>query len=211
MYNNVEGDVVYKAATGKGYERSSNKSSGYGVGVYADSKNKGFTVNANTAKGYGNGETATNANSHVTVGGTTYQNIGGDLVLDGAVVKGDHMSGQIDGAILAKSRPDTATYTGKQTNAGVSADIGFDGVPQSVSVNAGRSKVNADYAAVKEQTGIAMNSSDVVVGKASRFDGAYFTTSTPENNKTVFKEGVTTTVNTPNLKQHQSRNIKPPV
>ena len=193
LYNNVEGDVVYQAATGKGYERSSNKSSGFGVGVYADSKSQGFTVNANTAKGYGNGETTTNANSHVTVGGTTYQNIGGDLVLDGAVVKGDHMSGQIDGAILAKSRPDTATYTGKQTNAGVSADIGFDGVPQSVSVNAGRSKVNADYAAVKEQTGIAMNSSDVVVGKASRFDGAYFTTATPEDNKTVFKEGVTTT------------------
>ena len=185
--------MVYQAATGKGYERSSNKSSGFGVGVYADSKNSGFTVNANTAKGYGNGETTTNANSHVTVGGTTYQNIGGDLVLDGAVVKGDHMSGQIDGAILAKSRPDTATYTGKQTNAGVSADIGFDGVPQSVSVNAGRSKVHADYAAVKEQTGIAMNSSDVVVGKASRFDGAYFTTATPEDNKTVFKEGVTTT------------------
>ena len=193
MYNNVEGDVVYQAATGKGYERSSNKSSGFGVGVYADSKNSGFTVNANSAKGYGNGETTTNANSHVTVGGTTYQNIGGDLVLDGAVVKGDHMSGQIDGAILAKSRPDTATYTGKQTNAGVSADIGFNGVPQSVSVNAGRSKVNADYAAVKEQTGIALNSSDVVVAKASRFDGAYFTTATPEDNKTVFKEGVTTT------------------
>ena len=193
LYNNVEGDVVYQAATGKGYERSSNKSSGYGVGVYADSKSQGFTVNANTAKGYGNGETTTNANSHVTVGGTTYQNIGGDLVLDGAVVKGDHMSGHIDGAILAKSRPDTATYTGKQTNAGVSADIGFDGVPQSVSVNAGRSKVNADYAAVKEQTGIAMNSSDVVVAKASRFDGAYFTTATPEDNQTVFKEGVTTT------------------
>ena len=60
-------------------------------------------------------------------------------------------------------------------------------------MNAGRSKVNADYAAVKEQTGIAMNSSDVVVAKASRFDEAYFTTATPEDNQTVFKEGVTTT------------------
>ncbi|TGP42997.1 hypothetical protein EN873_44790 [bacterium M00.F.Ca.ET.230.01.1.1] len=200
LYNNVEGDVVYQAATGKGYERSSNKSSGFGVGVYADSKSQGFTVNANSAKGYGNGDTTTNTNSHVTVGGTTYQNIGGDLVLDGAVVKGDHMSGQIDGAILAKSRPDTVTYQGKQTNAGVSADIGFDGVPQSVSVNAGRSKVNADYAAVKEQTGIAMNSSDVVVSKASRFDGAYFTTATPEDNKTVFKEGVTVT----NIENHMN-------
>ncbi len=200
LYNNVEGDVVYQAATGKGYERSSNKSSGFGVGVYADSKNSGFTVNANTAKGYGNGETTTNTNSHVIVGGTTYQNIGGDLILDGAVVTGDHMTGHIDGAILAKSRPDTATYTGKQTNAGVSADIGFNGVPQSVSVNAGRSKVNADYAAVKEQTGIALNSSDVVVGKASRFDGAYFTTATPEANKTVFKEGVTVT----NIENHMN-------
>jgi filamentous hemagglutinin len=142
LYNNIEGDVVYEAATGKGYERSSSINQIFGVGVYADSKSQGFTVNANTAKGYGNVETTTNTNSHVTVGGNTYQNIGGDLVLDGAVVTGDHMTSHIDGAILARSRPDTAIYTGKQTNAGVSADIGFDGVPQSVSVNAGRSKVN---------------------------------------------------------------------
>ena len=194
LYNNVEGDVVYEAATGKDYERSSNKSSGYGVGVYASTQSgAGITANANMAKGSGKGDYTTNANSHVTVGGTTYQNIGGDLVLDGAVVKGDHMTGHIDGAILARSRQDTATYDGKQVNAGFSADVAFNGAPQSVSVNAGGSKINADYAAVKEQTGIALNSSDVVVGKASRFDGAYFTTATPEANKTVFKEGVTTT------------------
>ena len=200
LYNNVEGDVVYEAATGKGYERSSNKSSGFGVGVYASTgSGAGFTVNANMAKGSGKGDYTTNANSHVTVGGTTYQNIGGDLVLDGAVVKGDHMTGHIDGAILARSRQDTATYDGKQVNAGFSADFS-GGAPTSVSVNAGGSKINADYAAVKEQTGIAMNSSDVVVGKASRFDGAYFTTATPEANKTVFQEGVTVT----NIENHMN-------
>ena len=88
---------------------------------------------------FSGGDNYSDSGGHVTVGGTTYQNIGGHLVLDGAVVTGDHMTGHIDGAILARSRPDTATYTGKQTNAGVSADIGFNGVPQSVSVNAGRS------------------------------------------------------------------------
>ena len=200
LYNNVEGDVVYEAATGTGYERSSNKSSGFGVGVYASTgSGAGVTVNANMAKGSGKGDYTTNTNSHVTVDGTTYQNIGGDLVLDGAVVKGDKMTGHIDGAILAKSRQDTATYDGKQVNAGFSADFA-GGAPVSVSVNAGGSKINADYAAVKEQTGIAMNSSDVVVSKASRFDGAYFTTATPEDNKTVFKEGVTVT----NIENHMN-------
>ena len=45
-----------------------------------------------------------------------------------------------------------------------------------------------------------MNSSDVVVAKASRFDGAYFTTATPEDNQTVFKEGVTVT----NIENHMN-------
>ena len=75
------------------------------------------------AKGYGNGETTTHANSHINVAGTTYQNVGGDYVVDGAVEKGNRMTGHIGGAIKATSRQVTATYEGKQTNAGFSADI----------------------------------------------------------------------------------------
>ena len=59
-YNNVEGDVIEQAATGTGYDRSTNKSSSYGIGVYIDTKGSaGISANANMAKGYGNGETPT--------------------------------------------------------------------------------------------------------------------------------------------------------
>ena len=144
------------------------------------------------AKAYGNGETTTNANSHINVAGTTYQNVGGDYILDGAVEKGDHMTGHIGGAIKATSRQDTATYDGKQTNAGFNVDVDLvkHGAGSSLSVNGGRTKVNADYAAVTEQTGLQYQSSDVVVEGKSTFKGAYFTTATPEANKTVFKGGL---------------------
>ncbi|WP_410473288.1 hemagglutinin repeat-containing protein [Faucicola mancuniensis] len=163
------------------------------MGVYADTKGSaGISANANMAKAYGNGETTTNANSHINVAGTTYQNVGGDYVVDGAVEKGNRMTGHIGGAIKATSRQDTATYDGKQTNAGFSADIDLvkQGAGSSLSINGGRTRANADYAAVTEQTGLQYQSSDVVVEGKSTFKGAYFTTATPEANKTQFKGGL---------------------
>lgn len=190
-YNNVEGDVIEQAAVANGYERSSNKSTGFGIGAYASTQGgAGITANANMSKGHGNGETTTNTNSHITVAGTTYQNVGGDYILDGAVEKGDHMTGHIGGGIKATSRQDTATYEGKQTNIGVSLDIDLKGDGSSASLNVGRNKVNADYAAVTEQTGLQYQSSDVVVDGKSAFKGAYFTTATPEDNKTQFNGGL---------------------
>ena len=124
--------------------------------------------------------------------GTTYQNVGGDYVVDGAVEKGNRMTGHIGGAIKATSRQDTATYDGKQTNAGFNVDVDLvkHGAGSSLSVNGGRTKVNADYAAVTEQTGLQYQSSDVVVEGKSTFKGAYFTTATPEANKTQFRGGL---------------------
>ncbi|OPH35988.1 Possible hemagglutinin (DUF638) [Moraxella atlantae] len=193
LYNNVEGDVTYQAASGTGYDRTSHQSSGFGVGGYASTQSgAGITANANRAKGYGNGETTTHANSHIHVGGTTYQNIGGNLVLDGAVVKGDYATGHIGGGIIAASRQDTAKYDGKNTNAGFSADIDLSkaGTGSNLSVNGGRTRANADYAAVTEQTGLQYRKSDMVVDGKSTFKGAYFTTATPEDNQTQFNGGL---------------------
>ena len=159
--------------------------------MYASTQNgAGITANANMAKGYGNGETTTNANSHINVGGTTYQNIGGNLVLDGAVVKGDYATGHIGGRIIATSRQDTETYDGKQKNVGFSADVSMQGIPQNVSINGGKSNLSMDLAQVTEQTGLQYQSSDMVVDGKSSFNGAYFTTATPEANQTQFKGGL---------------------
>ncbi|OPH35906.1 hemagglutinin repeat-containing protein [Moraxella atlantae] len=193
LYNHVEGDVTYQAASGTGYDRTSHQSSGFGVGGYASTQSgAGITANANMAKGYGNETHTTNANSHINVGGTTYQNIGGNLVLDGAVVKGDYATGHIGGGIIAASRQDTAKYDGKNTNAGFSADIDLSkaGTGSNLSVNGGRTRANADYAAVTEQTGLQYRKSDMVVDGKSTFKGAYFTTATPEDNQTQFNGGL---------------------
>ena len=159
--------------------------------MYASTQNgAGITANANMAKGNGNGETTTNTNSHINVGGTTYQNIGGNLVLDGAVVKGDYATGHIGGRIIATSRQDTAKYDGKQKNVGFSADVSMQGIPQNVSLNGGKSNLSMNSAQVTEQTGLQYQSSDMVVDGKSSFNGAYFTTATPQANQTQFKGGL---------------------
>ncbi|WP_172800108.1 hemagglutinin repeat-containing protein, partial [Faucicola atlantae] len=114
------------------------------------------------------------------------------LVLDGAVVKGDYATGHIGGGIIAASRQDTAKYDGKNTNAGFSADIDLSkaGTGSNLSVNGGRTRANADYAAVTEQTGLQYRKSDMVVDGKSTFKGAYFTTATPEDNQTQFNGGL---------------------
>ncbi|UNU73957.1 hemagglutinin repeat-containing protein [Moraxella nasovis] len=144
------------------------------------------------AKGHGRTTTITNTNSHITVAGTTYQNVGGDYILDGAIEKGKHMTGHISGGIHATSRQDTKTYEGRQSSAGFNVDIDLakQGAGSSIAVNGGRTKANADYKAVTEQTGFAYQKSDVIVHGKSTFKGAYFTTATQKDNQTQFNGGL---------------------
>ncbi|WP_227711947.1 hypothetical protein [Moraxella catarrhalis] len=50
--------------------------------------------------------------------------------------------------MIIKSRQDTYQYTHDQKQAGFSADVGFDGKPQSFSINGGKTNVDADHAQV---------------------------------------------------------------
>ena len=90
------------------------------------------------------------------------------------------------------SRQDTATYEGKQQNIGFNADLDLKGTNSSVTVNGGKTDINSDYAAVGEQAIIATQTSDLVVGGKGNFIGSALTTATPEDNKTVFKQGIKT-------------------
>ncbi|STZ10181.1 Hemolysin precursor [Moraxella caviae] len=197
FYQSVEGDVLYQASTQTDTQDSQNSSKGWGAGVYASSQigsgqsNQGFTINANKAKGSSSETTTTHTNTQVTVGGTTVNDIGGNLILDGANLDTKHLTGTVGGDLLVNSRQDGYQYTHDQKQAGFSADVGFDGKPQSFSINGGKTDVDADYAQVTHQSGIKANQSTLSVQGQGKFTGGYLITDAGKN-QTQFAQGIQT-------------------
>ena len=134
--------------------RSNNKSSGWNAGVaveFGQGMSFGFTGGANYGKGHANADSTTHRNSHVG------SNTGKTTITAGETVniKGGQISGKgVD--LTAKdlnieSMQDTMTYDSRQENVSGSITVGY-GVSGSASYS--KSKVNADYASVNEQSGI---------------------------------------------------------
>ncbi|MBQ9259391.1 MAG: hemagglutinin repeat-containing protein [Neisseriaceae bacterium] len=134
--------------------RSQNKSFGWNAGVaveFGQGMSFGFTGGANYGKGHENADSTTHRNSHVgsTTGKTTIT-AGETLNIKGGQVAGKGVD------ITAKdlnieSLQDTMTYDSRQENISGSVTVGY-GVSGSASYS--KSKVNADYASVNEQSGI---------------------------------------------------------
>ena len=164
--------------------RSNNKSSSTAIGGYADTSGSGgITVSASKAKGHANSDSTTYANSHINVGGTTTFDIGRDVNIKGGVLNTDKIQGTIGGDMTIESLQDTATYDSKQKNMGFSADIDIAGAGagSSLSVNGGKTDINADYKAVGEQSGIFTGDGGFdleVGGKTTLIGGAITTTDT---------------------------------
>ena len=93
--------------------------------------------------------------------------------------------------MIVKSRQDTYQYTHDQKQAGFSADVGFDGKPQSFSINGGKTDVDADYAQVTHQSGIKANQSTLSVQGQGKFTGGYLITDAGKN-QTQFAQGIQT-------------------
>ena len=182
--------------------RSNNKSSSTAIGGYASfgqNTSAGITASASRGKGYANSDSTTYANSQINVGSTTTFDIGNDVNIKGGVINTGRAQGTIGGDVNIESLQDTATYDSKQKNMGFSADIDIagGGAGSSLSVNGGKTDLNANYQAVGEQSGIFANEADLVVEGKGAFTGAVFTTSeeAQANGKSniVFKQGVTST------------------
>ncbi|OOS08052.1 filamentous hemagglutinin [Moraxella cuniculi DSM 21768] len=118
LYNHVEGDVIYQASTQTSTQDSQNSSKGVGFGVYASanlstdglsSNSAGFTINANKAKGNSTEQTTTHTNTQIKVGGTTYNDIKGNLILDGANLSTQHLTGTVAKDLIINSRQVTPT------------------------------------------------------------------------------------------------------
>ncbi len=102
----------------------------------------------------------------------------------------------IGGNVNIESLQDTATYDSKQKNMGFTADIDLKGgAGSSLSLNGGKTDIDADYKAVGAQSGIFANEADLVTEGKGNFIGGVFTTSADAqaNGKSniVFKQGVT--------------------
>ena len=150
----ADNDINITAAEQTHKERSTNKSSGFNVGVAIKVSNGaavGATLGGNHGKGYGNGDETTYVASHVGDSQSkTVIQAGGDANIIGSQVKGKRVEVNAQNLNI-ESLQDTATYKGKQMNVSGSVTVGY-GVSAGGSFN--KSKVNADHASVNEQAGI---------------------------------------------------------
>ena len=118
--------------------------------------------------------------------------------IKGGVINTNKAQGQILGDVNIESLQDTATYDSNQNNIGFTADIALEGAGSSLSVNGGKTDINADYKAVGQQSGIFTGDGgfDVTVdGKTDLIGGAITTTDAALAaglNNYVSKGGITT-------------------
>ena len=114
------------------------------------------------------------------MGGKTTLDIGNDVNIKGGVINTDRAQGTIGGDVNIESLQDTATYDSKQKNMGFSADIDITtGEGSSLSVNGGKTNLNADYKAVGEQSGLFTGDGGLDLtagGKTTLIGGAITTT-----------------------------------
>ena len=150
----ADNDINITAAEQTHKERSTNKSSGFNVGVAIKVSNGaavGATLGGNHGKGYGNGDETTYVASHVGDSQSkTVIQAGGDANIIGSQVKGKRVEVNAQNLNI-ESLQDTATYKGKQMNGSGSVTVGYGA---SVGGSFNKSNIHADHASVNEQAGI---------------------------------------------------------
>jgi filamentous hemagglutinin len=202
----AEGDIALQAASNTVEQHSTHSSSSASVGVAvtlgADGVAFGFTANASLARGNADGKDQTWSNTHVSAGNTLTVNSGNDTTLSGAVAAARQVQAEVGGNLTIKSLQDTSVFDSKDENIGVSATFGAG---FSASVTAGRSKVQAGYAGVQEQSGISAGDGgfDVAVKGNTDLQGGLLASSQAavDANKNRL---VTGTLTTADLQNHSS-------
>jgi len=158
--------------------QNSNNKTSIGASFNIGDQN-GFTLDlgAKMAKGMGTGQEVTQVNSTVDTGLLVLKS-GQDTTLAGAQVRADAIKADIGGNLNIASRQDEASQKNKQTSAGVGASICVPpfcwGSMVTASGNIAGSKMNSDYKAVTDQTGLFAGNGgyDINVGKNTALEGA---------------------------------------
>ena len=173
----ADNQVNIKAAEQTHKERSTNKSSGFNVGVaikIGSGIAAGVTVGGNYGKGYGNGDETTYVASHVgDMNSQTTIHVGSDANLIGSQVKGKRVEVNAENLNI-ESLQDKSTYKGKQMNVSGSVTVGYG---FSAGGSYSQSKINADHASVNEQAGIYAGDDgyDINVNKHTDLKGTLIT------------------------------------
>ena len=189
----INNDALFKADNNlningvaqTGSTRSTNSSSSAAIGGYASFDGQGpsggITANASKGKEFANSDSVNYANSQINVGNTTTFDIANDVNIKGGVINTDKAQGAIGGDVNIESLQDIATYDSNQKNMGFTLDVDLvnSGAGSSLSVNDGKTNINADYKAVNEQSGIFTGDGGFdleVGGKTTLIGGAITTT-----------------------------------
>ncbi|WP_080934343.1 hemagglutinin repeat-containing protein, partial [Xanthomonas albilineans] len=148
-------DITVESAqdTSEQHSRSKSGSAAIGVAVNygADGAAMGVTANASTAHGQGDGTDVTQRNSHLSAGNTATIISGNDTTLDGAVLSANRVMADVGGDLHIHSEQDTSHYASHDTAASASVTVG---IGASGSASYSHSKVDGDFASVREQSGI---------------------------------------------------------
>ncbi|MGN7983744.1 hemagglutinin repeat-containing protein [Burkholderia sp. 22313] len=157
---NAQGDINLQAAQNTDSQQSKNSGSSASIGVtFGVGKSNGISFQAGVSgtKGHGDGNDTTWTNTNVAAGNKLTLQSGGDTNLTGAVASGKQVIADVGGDLNIKSLQDTSHYDSKQASGGVSVNVCVPPIcygASSVAGNISQQKMNSDYAAVGEQSGI---------------------------------------------------------
>jgi len=198
-------DVTLKSAQSTQIDSSTNGSTGWkaGVGIGVDAKGgAGISVFASgyAASGHGNGESVTQENTAVAAGNALTIHSGRDTTLEGAQVSGNAVNVDVGRDLTMTSEKDTSNYADRQSSVsgGLSYTFGAGGF--SGSMSASRTKIDSNFDAVGQQTGIVAGEGgfNVNVAGHTQLNGAQIASSASEdkNNLTTGTFGFSNIDNT---------------
>jgi len=152
IHLHAEHDLTLLAAANTNEQHSSNSGSSASVGVSYGTDGLMINASASGSRGRGDGNDVTYSNTHITAGQQLTTSSGNDTHLQGAVAGAEQVTITAGGDLNIESLQDSSHYDSKQQSFGGSISAGAGRV--SGNINASRSKVNANYVSVQEQSGI---------------------------------------------------------
>ncbi|WP_273863719.1 hemagglutinin repeat-containing protein, partial [Pseudomonas sp. B3G-3] len=176
----AKNDIILESAQNQAQWDNQNRNSKTSIGAsFNIGDQNGFTLDlgAQMAKGMGTGHSVTQVNSTVDTGLLMLKS-GQDTTLAGAQVRADTIKAEVGGNLNIASRQDEADQKNRQTSGGFGASICVPpfcyGSMVSASGNIAGSKMDSNYQAVTDQTGLYVGKGgyDIYVGANTQLQGA---------------------------------------
>ncbi len=162
--------------TDEQHTRSSSSSAAVGAAISfgSDGMAIGLYVEGSAGRGKADGSDLVHNNTQIQAGNDVHFNSGGDTLLRGAVIEGEHVVGRVGGDLHIESLQDLSSYSSQNRHAGGSATIGYGFSAQG---SASSQKINSDYASVGEQSAIRAGDGgfDIEVEGTTRLIGGAIT------------------------------------